>query len=310
MRARMGLAAIVAGMLAILGLSTTLVGCANPSSTLAGPGGTIQVVAAESTWGSIAEQLGGKRVQVTSIISNPDADPHDYEPTVADARTFATADLVVYNGAGYDAWVQQLLDASPDPSRVEMNAGAVVGVSAGANPHLWYSPIVVEAVARRITQDYKEIDPANASYYDTRWHEFDTKGLAEYDGLISQIASRYAGTPIGASESIVPPLADALHLPVLTPASFMNAISQGVDPSAADKALVDEQIKNKRIKIFVYNKQNATPDVAALVAEAKKVGIPVVTITETPVPADATFQEWQIAQLKRINTALHKATGR
>jgi zinc/manganese transport system substrate-binding protein len=310
MRARAALAVAIVSTLATLGIAAALAGCASPRSTLAGPGGTIQVVAAESMWGSIAEQLGGKKVQVTSIISNPDADPHDYEPTVADARGFATADLVLYNGAGYDAWVQQLLDASPDPGRVDVNAGAVVGVSAGANPHLWYSPIVVEAVARRITQEYKKLDPANASYYDTRWKEFDTQGLAEYDNLISQIASRYAGTPVGASESIVSPLADALHLTVLTPASFLNAISEGADPSAADKALVDKQIKDKRIKIFVYNKQNATPDVAALVAEAKKAKIPVVTITETPVPTNATFQEWQIAQLKQIETALHKATGR
>jgi zinc/manganese transport system substrate-binding protein len=261
-------------------------------------------------WGSIAKQLGGDKVEVTNVISNPNADPHDYEPTVVDARNIATADMIVCNGAGYDPWVQKLVSASSNQGAAEVNAGTIAGVSAGSNPHLWYSPPVVESVARRITQTYQDLDPENEDYYRQQWEQFDTKGLEKYHQLISEIASTYAGTPIGASESIALPLATALGLEVITPESFVNAVSHGTDPTAADKVLADKQVRRKEIKVFVYNKQNSSPDVMALVAEAKAADIPVVTVTETPVPPSATFQAWQVAQLERLRSALHKATGK
>ena len=300
------------GATAALALATVLmlVGCATSARPAASPGAPIRVLAAESTWGSIAEQLGGAKAQVTSVIANPNTDPHDYEPTVADARNAADASIVVYTGAGYDSWVGRLLAASPNPARIELNVGDRAGVSAGGNPHLWYSPSVVHAVARRITEGYKRLDPADAAYFDQRQTAFESQSLAKYDALVAQIASDYAGTPIGASESIVVPLAEALHLRILTPPSLMQAVSEGVDPSAADKTAVDRQIKSRQIRVFIYNRQNSTPDVMALVAEANAAGVPVVTVTETPEPAGATFQDWQTSQLQRIADALRKTAGR
>jgi zinc/manganese transport system substrate-binding protein len=128
--------------------------------------------------------------------------------------------------------------------------------------------------------------------------------------LISDIRTRYAGTPVGASESIFAPLAQALGLNLTTPAGFLRAISEGTDPSAADKAASDAQLSNRAVKVYVYNSQNATPDVAAQLATARRAGVPVVAVTETLNPADATFQQWQVSQLQALKAALGQASGR
>ncbi len=275
-----------------------------------GSGKTIQVVAAENFWGSIASQLGGSHVKVTSIITNPDTDPHDYEPTAADARTVAGAQYAIVNGIGYDAWADKLLAANPGSGRTELKVGDLVGIKPGGNPHRWYSPDDVHKVIEKITADYKKIDPADAAYFDQQKTTFETKTLAGYDKLIADIKAKYAGTPIGASESIVTPLAEGLGLKMLTPETFLDAMSEGSDPTAEDKATIDQQIKNKKIKIYVYNSQNSTPDVQAQVKEAKAEGIPVATVTETLTPAGASFQQWQTTELQGIEQALAKATGK
>jgi zinc/manganese transport system substrate-binding protein len=301
---------------ALTALVLALAGCRAPGSQGGSAGqaparaGVLHVVAAENFWGSIAAQLGGEKVEVANLISNPGADPHDYEPTVSDARTAATAEMVVFNGVGYDPWVQRLLRANPNTKRVEVEAGKVADVPTGGNPHLWYSPTVVRSMARQIVKEYKKLDPANTAYYEQRARNFEKRSLAKYDELVSAIASNYAGIPIGASESIISPLAEDLHLKVLTPRGYLTAVSEGVDPSAADKSVVDEQISTGQIKVFIYNRQNSSPDVMTLVEAAKAAGIPVVTVTETPEPADAAFQDWQAAQLRSLADALHEATGR
>lgn len=275
-----------------------------------GKGRPLRVVAAENFWGSIAAQLGGSHVHVTSLITKPDTDPHDYEPTSADARTVAGAQYAIVNGIGYDAWADKLLAANPAGGRTELNVGDLVGVKPGGNPHRWYSPDDVHKVIERITADYKKADPADAAFFDRRKGDFETKDLAAYHSLISGIRTKYHDTPIGASESIVTPLAEGLGLKMLTPGSFLDAMSEGTDPTAKDKATIDDQIRNKRIKVYVYNSQNSTPDVQAQVKEAKDAGIPVATVTETLSPAGATFQQWQTAQLQGIEQALAKGTGR
>ena len=288
-----------------------LAACAPGTSTTSTQAtGVVNVVAAENFWGSIARQLGGAHAHVTSIISNPNTDPHDYEPTVQDARAIADSNLMILNGVGYDPWAQRVLAASPDPGRVVLDVGALVGVPAGGNPHRWYSPDDVRKVADQITADYKKLDPGNSAYFDQQRQEFEDVSLAKYSALIEEIKATYSGTPIGASESIVSPLAQALGLKLLTPESLLTAISEGTDPTAADKAAVDAQINSKQIKLLVYNRQNSTPDVIAMVNEAKAQGIPVVTVTETLEPETATFQDWQVAQLESIQQALHQATGR
>ncbi|MFJ1729946.1 metal ABC transporter solute-binding protein, Zn/Mn family [Streptomyces sp. NPDC088254] len=294
----------------LLGLGASACSTAASSDSATSSDGPIQVVAAENFWGSIAQQLGGSQVKVTSVINNPNADPHDYEPTAADGRSVATARYAIVNGIGYDAWADKLLAANPNSDRAELEVGDVVGLKPGDNPHRWYSPDDVDKVIEKITADYKKIDPGHAAYFDSRKKAFEDKTLAPYNELISGITKTYAGTPIGASESIVGPLADNLGLKMLTPESFLEAVNDGTDPTAKDKAAIDRQIADKRIKIYVYNSQNSTPDVQAQVNEAKARGIPVVTVTETLTPAGASFQEWQVRQLRELNSALAEATGR
>ncbi|MCQ4042008.1 metal ABC transporter solute-binding protein, Zn/Mn family [Streptantibioticus rubrisoli] len=312
--ARLALVAAVATLTAATATacSTSSSGTSNTSSSSGGSGSgkVIQVVAAENFWGSIAAQLGGSHAKVTSIITNPATDPHDYEPTAADGRTVASAQYAIVNGIGYDSWADKLLASNPAGGRSELKVGDLVGIKPGGNPHRWYSPDNVHQVIEKITADYKKLDPADAAYFDQQKNTFETKTLAEYNQLISQIKAKYAGTPIGASESIVTPLAEGLGLKMLTPESFLDAISEGTDPTAKDKATIDQQIKNKQIKVYVYNSQNSTPDVQAQVKEAQAEGIPVTTVTETLAPASDTFQQWQVGELKGIEQALAKATGK
>ena len=293
-------------------VAAAVAGCATtpPATTASSSNTKITVAAAENFWGSIATQLGGDHATVTSIITNPDTDPHSYEPTPADGRTIAGAQYAIVNGIGYDPWAPKLISANPNDKRTVLTVGDLVGVKEGGNPHRWYSPDDVHKVIDQITSDYKKIDPADAAYFDQRKQTFQSQGLAQYTKLISDIKARYADTPIGASESIVTPLAEGLGLKMLTPESFLDAISEGSDPTAADKATIDAQLKGKQIKVYVYNSQNSTPDVQAQVDEAKAAGIPVTTVTETLAPANATFQDWQAKQLQGIEQALAQATGK
>lgn len=285
-------------------------GCAVGVAQTTGGNGRIAVVAAENFWGSIATQLGGSHVSVTSVVTNPDTDPHSYEPTPADGRTMAGSQLAIVNGVGYDPWAPKLLAANPSDSRVVLTVGQLVGVPDGGNPHRWYSPTDVHRVIDAITADYQKLDPADSAYFAQQRTTYENTTLAQYTALIADIKARYAGTPIGASESIVTVQAEGLGLHLLTPETFLDAISEGSDPTAADKATIDDQIRTKQIKIYVYNSQNSTPDVQAQVDAAKAAGIPVTTVTETLAPANATFQDWQVTELRGIEQALHQATGR
>ncbi len=269
----------------------------------------LQVVAAENFWGSIATQLAGTRAQVTSIITNPDTDPHDYEAKPTDARVIAGADYVIVNGIGYDAWAQKVIDATPSRGRKELDVGKLVGIDEGGNPHQWYSPSTVAAVSDRIATDLERLDPRNAGYYEGQKSMFVSRGLQRYHDLIAVIKQRYAGTVVGATESIFAPLASALGLDLVTPTSFLNAVAEGTDPSGHDKAVVDNQIATKAIRVLVYNSQNATPDVRELVRAARAKKIPVTTVTETLTPAGASFQAWQVRQLTALQKALAAATG-
>jgi zinc/manganese transport system substrate-binding protein len=301
--------------LAALATAGLLAACSTAASGAPATSGSssdrkILVVAAENFWGSIAKQLGGTHVTETSIITNPNTDPHDYEPTAIDARTIAAARLVIVNGIGYDPWAPKLLAASPLPGRQTLTVGTLLGRKDGDNPHQWYDAAHVHQVIAAITADYKRLDPKDAAYFTSRQRWFETTALAKYNQLIKTIRTRYAGTPVGASESIVSPLAATLGLRMLTPYSFLKAISEGGEPTAQDKSTIDTQIRNRKIKIYIYNRQNATPDVSAQVKEARAQHIPVTTVTETLTPANATFEQWQVSQLERLAAALHLATGR
>ena len=271
-------------------------------------GGRLEVVVGEDVWGSLAAQLGGDLVSVTSIVTNPNADPHDYEPTAADARLVGAAGFVIENGIGYDTWMQRLVDANLSSRRDVLNVGDLVGVAPGGNPHQWYSPSSVQRVIDAISAEYARLDPAHAADFAARKQQLDTVGLKPYRDTIQQIRDQFAGTPVGASESVFAEMAPALGLDLVTPPTFLVAVSEGTEPTAADKATIDEQIRSREIHVYVENTQNTTPDVLRQVEACRAAGIPVATITETLVPKGASFQDWQARQLMGLLTALTAST--
>jgi zinc/manganese transport system substrate-binding protein len=286
-----------------------LAGCG--ASDLGGAGGgKVQVVAAENFWGSVAAQVGGSHVSVTSIIVDPNADPHSYEPTAQDARMVADAQYVIVNGAGYDPWADQLLQANPASGRQELNVGELNGKHAGDNPHMWYNPDYVTTVAEKIRDDLKALDPVDARAFDQSAQAFLTTGLQQYHSLIAAIKAKYSETSVGATESIFSYLAPALGLNLITPYSYLKAVSEGEDISAADEATVEQQITQGQIKILVYNSQNTPNNIQTVINLARAHNIPIATITETLAPATASFQAWQSAQLQGIEAALAQATGK
>jgi zinc/manganese transport system substrate-binding protein len=280
-----------------------------PGAASASPS-KFEVVAAENFWGSIASQLGGDRVDVQSIIVNPDTDPHDYQPTASDARTMAVAQVAIVNGIGYDTWASQLLAANASGGRVVVDAGDVLGLKEGDNPHQWYSPSSVSRMVDAIAAAFAKSDPRHAAYFAARKASFERRALAPYNALRSRIRQRYAGVPVGYSESIFQPLGASLGLDLATPASFAKAIAEGTEVSAADKQTVQNQLRRHLVKVWIFNSQNVTPEIEQLNKLAAASHIPVVTITETLSPATSSFHAWQTAQLSRLRRALHAATGR
>jgi zinc/manganese transport system substrate-binding protein len=263
----------------------------------------LPVVAAENVWGSILRQLGGTHVTVTSLLTDPNADPHDFEASAATARLFAQARYVILNGAGYDAWSQHLVDADPSNDRTVMTVADVVGRAPGANAHFWYDPACVERVADRITADLARIDPTSAPYYRARRAAF-RRALEPYYARIRKIRVAYGGVAVGATESVFAYLAAALGLRLISPPAFMQAVNNGTEPPVSAVVDMDRQLAERRIRLLAYNVQTVT----AVTTEARRIAerhaIPVIGISETIVPPSATFQAWQSAQLDAIWAAL------
>jgi zinc/manganese transport system substrate-binding protein len=276
-------------------------GCSAP---VPASGGALSVIAGENFWGSLAEQLGGTRVKVQSVVSDPNTDPHEYESNANDARAFAEADLVILNGAGYDDWGRKLLDANPSSHRQVLTLAGTLGKKSGDNPHFWYDPAAVVTVANRITAAYKSIDAADASYFDQRRSAF-TAALKPYNDRIAEIKQRFSGVKVGATENVVVYLASALGLNLISPPGFMQAVAEGTDPPAPAVAQFQEQVSQKQIKVLVYNVQTATAVTTNVRHLAAALDIPVVGVSETLQPESASFQDWQLAQLIALQNALN-----
>jgi zinc/manganese transport system substrate-binding protein len=292
------------GLLALCLLMLPLASCAAGAANGQGAA-TIQVVAGENFWGSIAAQLGGNHVQVTSIVMNPNADPHEYESNTSDARVFATAQYVILNGAGYDTWGQKLLDANPVSGRKVFTVADLLHKRGGDNAHFWYNPDYVRQVANQITKDYKALDPADASYFDTQNNQILNVAMKPYFDRIAAIKAKFAGQKVGATESIFVYMANALGLEVISPPQFMQAVSEGNDPPAGSVAVFQQQIQQRQITVLVYNLQTATSVTTMLKQMAAQQNIAGVGISETMQPPDATFQDWQHAQLMTLENALN-----
>lgn len=266
--------------------------------------GVVDVIAAENFWGSLVSQLGGSRVRVISIVTNPNTDPHDYESSASAARDVAEADYVIQNGAGYDDWMSKLLDASPNPARRVFNVGSYLGKQPGDNPHLWYNPGYVTAAENHIEMDLKALDPSGKGYFTARRKATDA-AFAGIRAQLAQIRSTGAGKPVASTESIVVYLARYLGLRLVSPPAFMDAVSEGNDPPAASVAEFTRQLSARQADVLVYNKQTATALTTSIRDLALRNHVPVVGVTETIQPPGASFERWFSSELTALRRALN-----
>ena len=279
-----------------------LVSCLVGAAAAAAAAAPISVVAAENFYGDVAAQIGGDHVVVTSIISDPGVDPHEYESTMTDARAVSSADLVIENGGGYDAWMDALLAASPRAGRLVRRAVDVAPDRLPENPHIWYGVDNVGALADAITQDLSRLDPADASAFSAASLAFH-KSLVDIKRAFAVISARWGGTPIGSTATVFLYQTRALGLRVITPPEFPGAIAEGNDPPADAVVLAESQIQQKKIRILVLNSQTVSAVAAKIRDDAVAAHVPVVEVTET-MPPGQTYQGWMLRQLAEIRAAL------
>jgi zinc/manganese transport system substrate-binding protein len=273
-------------------------------SLLAGPGlaDPVNVVAAENFYGDVAAQVGGADVAVTSILSNPDDDPHLFEASASTAKALAAAKVVIVNGADYDPWMEKLLKAHAAPGRKEILAAALAGKKAGDNPHLWYNPATMKAVAKRLSLDLSSVDPGHKADYDKGAADF-VDSLKPLDEKVAEMRKKYVGNPVTASEPVFGYMAELLGLKVHNE-KFALAVMNNTEPSASDVAAFENDLKGHKVKVMLYNAQASEPAVQRLVQMAKDEKIPVVGVSETE-PPGSTYQQWMLSQLDALDHALN-----
>jgi zinc/manganese transport system substrate-binding protein len=277
---------------------------ASSDSPVAGgcPTAAVDVVVTVDQWGDIVSQLAGECAEVTTIIQGGDVDPHDFEPTPADTAAFAEADLVVMNGLDYDHWAEDAVDsAASEPAVVD--AGEVVGLAEGDNPHVWYGPDYVAAVGRAVTAELEALAPDAAEYFEARATAWDAELKAYLDEVesVKQVAD---GTTYGATESVFEYMADAVGLVDETPEGFKAAAANESDPAPADVNAFEEALRDGAMAVLVYNTQTegSLPEQVRGVAEGAHV--PVVEVTESVPPGQDSFFAWQVSQLRALAEAL------
>jgi len=276
----------------------TLAGCGGGSG-----GSTLDVVASTNVYGDIAAQIGGSHVRVTSVLTNPDADPHLFEPGTKNGLAVAEAKLVIQNGAGYDDFMSKLEAASPNGSRVVVTIADVLGVRGrDANPHLWYDVPRLPQIAGAIADGLERSDPKHADAYRAGLDGF-TKSLRPLDAEVQRIRTRYAGRPVAYTEPVPGYLLAAAGLRNLAPAAFTRAIENGSEPPPEGVAAMDALIRGRRVDVLLYNSQAVSPITTQIRAGARQAGIPVVGVAET-IPPHLSFQQWQLAQVRSLERAL------
>lgn len=289
-------------------LALTLVGCSSSSATSpsASSSGVIGVVAGENFWGDIISQVGGSHVKVTSIVSDPNADPHEYEASAKDAAALAKAQFVLENGLGYDDFMTKLLKASPNSDRVVTSVAKILNVTGDSpNPHLWYDIPRLPEVSAAIAAELSKRDPSHKAEFLANAQKFDDS-LKPITDVIAEIKAKYPGAPVAYTERVPGYLLTAAGLTLGMPASFTTAVEQGNDPTAADTAAFLQSIKNKDVKVLLYNGQVTDKATDEIKKTATDAGVPIVGVTETIPTTDKDFQAWQLRQATELLKALGK----
>jgi zinc/manganese transport system substrate-binding protein len=305
--------------LMIVGAASVLTGCGSEqlSSSPSSPVGTagaatdgappcptapVAVVVSVDQWGDIASQLGGACATVKTVLASSSVDPHDYEPSPADAALFTGAKLVVVNGADYDHWATELAATSASSAPV-INAAEVTSTPEGANPHLWYSPSAVTRVADALTAELSKLDPEAATYFSGRRTAFSAT-LQPYTSLIAKIRTSSVGKSYAATEGVFDYQASALGLVNRTPQGYRQAAANESDPSPADIEAFRTVLASRQIDVLIYNTQTEGSIPEQIRTAAEQAGVPVVEVTETVPPGQTSFVGWQDKQLTALGEAL------
>ncbi len=263
--------------------------------------GPINVVAAENFYGDVARRIGGADVKVTSILNNPDQDPHLFEVSPSVARAISRARIVIYNGIGYDPWMARLLRATHGAGRRTIVVADLVGGKVGDNPHIWYDPETMVAAAKALAADLGDADPAHRADYQARLVKF-VRSLRPVEDRIAAMRHRLAGTPVTATEPIFGYMFKALGMRVRNQA-FQLAVMNNTEPSASAIAAFERDLKTGRVKLMVYNSQVSDPTADRMEKIARASHVPVVGATETQPPGKS-YQVWMLDELKAIDLAL------
>ena len=261
----------------------------------------VKVVAAENFYGDMASQIGGANVAVTSILSNPDDDPHLFEASPETAKALSDAKVVIVNGVDYDPWMEKLLSAHKAPDRKEIIVARLVGHKPGDNPHLWYDPAYMKAAAKALVADLIAVDPAHKADYEQGEAKF-LDSLKPLDDKIATMHKSYAGQPITASEPVFGYQAGLIGLKVHNE-KYALAVMNNAEPTPSEVAAFENDLKGKKVKAMLYNAQASEPAVGKLVQLAKDNNIPVVGVSETE-PPNSTYQDWMMGQLNALDKAL------
>jgi zinc/manganese transport system substrate-binding protein len=266
---------------------------------------TISMVAAENFYGDVAQQLAGPAATVTSILSNPDQDPHLFEASPSVARSLSAATIVVYNGADYDPWMAKLLGASRSASRKVIIVANLVHKKAGDNPHLWYDPATMPLYAKAVAAALVEHDPGHRPDYDRRLQAF-LASLEPLDAKIADLRGKFAGRPVTATEPVFGYMAAALGFKMRNE-RFQLAVMNNTEPRASDVAAFENDLRKHLVQLLFYNRQASDAAAQRMVRIAQQAKVPVVGVTETE-PAGTTFQDWMMGELNAIAQALPNAS--
>lgn len=261
----------------------------------------VHVLAAENFYGDLARQIGGAHIQVDSILSNPDEDPHLFETSPSTARDVAGAAIVIYNGADYDPWMEKLLSASPKPDRLAIVAAELVGVKSGDNPHLWYKPETFPAVAKALEAELEKRDPADAQDFKANLAKFDDS-LQPIADAVATIKAAHAGEKVTATEPVFGYMAEALGLDMLN-VDFQTAVMNEAEPSPSQVAAFEKSLTDGTAKVLFYNSQVTDDTTSRLLKLAEANKVKVVGVTETE-PKGKTIQTWFGGQLAEVSKAL------
>jgi zinc/manganese transport system substrate-binding protein len=287
--------------------ATALLATACSSATAAGnTGGTdsIQAIGAENEYANVIQQIGGKYVQVTAIMSNPNTDPHTFEASPAVAREISNASLIVQNGVGYDTWASDIEKAVPASSRKIVDVQQLLGLpDSTPNPHLWYNPTTMPKVATAIANDLATIQPAHASYFKANAAKF-TQSLSAWTRAIAAFKAAHPGTPVATTEPVADYMLQAAGADNMTPWAFQADIMNGTDPSpqnvAAEKALFTQH----KVKVFLYNQQVTDTLTDSFIDLAHANGVPVVGVYETMPTPGYDYQTWMTAEVNALDKAV------